>query len=310
MNASLPTTPDGTASSIHARAVLVYFHASSWIARKLDPQASRHVESHYGATRGSGTAIKKLLPGEATVYQAIVTLIGEVRSWHKAHTLAWGNNDGWRLLPTKEFTEYSLWMRGKIAEFDRLCDTFAKDYPRLVEQAKAALNGWWQDRDYPSPDAIRGKFAIQLEFAPLPATGDLRLDLGADQIAAIEANVKDRLTEAVQGAVKDAWERLHGVVAKVAERCTDEGGTAADGKRGQKIFRDTLIENVVEVCDTLRRLNVTDDPDLEAMRARVEKDLARIEPADLRDDASLRKVTADKANDILDAMSGFYAAGE
>ena len=69
---------------------------------------------------------------------------------------------------------------------------------------------------------------------------------------------------------------------------------------------DTLIANIRELTDVLTRLHVTGDSDLEKMRERVEKGIARIEPQTLRDDPEVREATAKEAQKILDDMSIFF----
>jgi hypothetical protein len=96
--------------------------------------------------------------------------------------------------------------------------------------------------------------------------------------------------------MQDAWTRLHDVVSHIAERLSDP----------KAIFRDSLIDNAKDVCDTLQRLNVTNDPNLEAMRARVAAELTAVSPATLRDVPQVRETTARKAAGIMDAMAGLY----
>src|SRR4029077_945960 len=133
-------------------------------------------------------------------------------------------------------------------------------------------------------------------YTPVPNTGDIRVSLASDQIDQIEASIVDRVNSATRTAMADCWQRLHSVVAKIAERLSDPDA----------IFRDSLIENARETCDVLRRLNVTNDRDLESMRVRVERELTKYDPDVLRDTLTVRESTADKAKDIMNAMSAFY----
>ena len=66
----------------------------------------------------------------------------------------------------------------------------------------------------------------------------------------------------------------------------------------KNIFRDTLIENLVDVCDGLKRMNITDDVDLENIRQQVETHLTKHNPESLRLDLDLRKQVSAKANEI------------
>ena len=73
----------------------------------------------------------------------------------------------------------------------------------------------------------------------------------------------------------------------------------------KSIFRDTLVTNMQDVCDVLKRLNVTGDKDLEQMRYMVENTLANNNPESLRLDPDLRKTKSIEAKDILDKMGAF-----
>ncbi len=130
----------------------------------------------------------------------------------------------------------------------------------------------------------------------MPAAGDIRVDLGSDQKAAIETSITNRVQQATAIAMNDAWTRLHDVVAHIAERLADP----------KAIFRDSLIDNARDVCDALQRLNVTNDPALETMRARVAAELTTHSASTLRDAPSARATTAQAASEIMSAMSGLY----
>jgi hypothetical protein len=50
------------------------------------------------------------------------------------------------------------------------------------------------------------------------------------------------------------------------------------------------------------------DPELEAMRARVERELTQTAPQDMRDDPAKRRTVADRAAKIGADMGSFYGA--
>jgi hypothetical protein len=293
---TLATPAAASGPAIHGRALLASLHISTWIAKKFDRQATAKVHAIYNAQEGSARVNKDLLPG-AAVYAQLIQRFGAIRIEHKRRTLAWGDaKDGWRLLTTAAFADYTDWLRKETAAVDALADAFCIEYPRLIPIAKRALNGLFNEADYPSPERIRDLFSIKVDYAPVPAVGDVRVDLAADQIAAIEASITDRVQASVNVAMRDAWTRLHTVAARMAERLSTPDG----------VFRDTLVANAIDVCDSLKRLNVTNDADLETMRARIEVELTRHSPQALRDDTDLRQETAGKAQAIVDAMAGFF----
>jgi hypothetical protein len=292
-NAIPPSPP--VEQSIHARAMLVSLRLSTWTARKYDKAISNKVAAEHNATSDAGRYNKMLLPGDCASYKALMQHVGSVRTAHYANTLAWAD-DGFRLLPTANFMEHSTMARQWRATFNDLKREFLSEYPMLREQARVRLNGMYKDEDYPTVSQIEGKFGIYLDYCPLPAKGDFRVDLPADAIADIEATVTDRITRATSEAMNDAWKRLHDTVKHIFEKTVQPDA----------IFRDSLIYNARELCDTLSRMNVTGDANLEAFRTEVESYLTASDPDTLRDNDKVREDTATLAEDILTRMSAFY----
>ena len=285
-------------SAIHTRAMLVSLRLSSWTARKYDKRISNEVASQHGATQDAGRYNKMLLPGDCASYKALMSLVGAIRTQHYANTLAW-SDEGWRLLPTANYANYVSFVRKMRAQFETLLDGFIAEYPALREAAKTRLNGMYRDEDYPTISQIRGKFGFYYDPMPLPASGDFRLDLPASDVAAMETATQERISSAVGDAMQDAWKRLYEAVKHIHEKTAQHDA----------IFRDSLILNARELCDVLGRLNVTGDPNLEAMRLEVENDLASNDPNTLRENERVREDVAIVAEDILSRMAAFYSEG-
>jgi hypothetical protein len=298
------------AADIHSRAMLVRLSVSCWDGRRFDKKITDEVNNSHAASKDAGRYNKQLLGGKknAPSHADAVSAGGNARQRFYKETLPW-TDEGWRLLPTANYEKFTDAMRKMRTEFEGSVETFLAEYPSLKEAARALLNGMYREEDYPTVEALRGKFRFSIEFSPVPSQGDFRLDLPADQLEEIERGTASRVEQATKAAMEDAWGRLREVVGKVRERLT---GVQTEGKKkGQpKIFRDSLIENVAELADVLSRLNVTDDPDLEAMRQRVENELADLEPKKLREDSKARTKAAKSADDILRAMEGLYGGGQ
>ena len=281
---------------IHKRGMLVSLRLSAWTARKYDKQITAKVNSEHNAVADAGRYNKMLLPGNCESYKALLQCVGSIRTEHYANTLAW-SDEGWRLLPTANYMAYVGMIRKRRAEFETLLDTFLAEYPQLREHAKIRLNGMYKEDDYPTVSEIRGKFGFYYDPMPLPAHGDFRLDgLPAEDLQQIEADTQDRVYKAVNEAMTDAWKRLHDCVKHIQERTSQPDA----------IFRDSLIYNARELCDTLSRLNITGDKNLEAFRQEIENDLASNDPDTLRENDTLREDTATLADDILARMAEYY----
>jgi hypothetical protein len=81
---------------------------------------------------------------------------------------------------------------------------------------------------------------------------------------------------------------------------------AQGGDRAEGIFRDSLVENVRELVAVLPSLNITGDPTLAAVAARMEA-LCRDDADELRDNAAARASVAAEADAILADVGQFLA---
>jgi hypothetical protein len=289
----------GQFENIHSRAMLASLHISTWSARKFDKQITAEVNRKHAASPDAGRYNKQLLGSDAISYRVLMRAAADARHGHYAQTLAW-SDEGWRLLPTANYFEFIESMRKARTVFEMALEAFVHDYPAMRESARARLNGMYREEDFPAPSAIRSKFGFALDFAPLPAEGDFRVSLPADQIASIETSVQERIQTSAAESMRDAWNRLYETVAHIHERLSDPDA----------IFRDSLIENAREMCDVLRRLNFAGDPQLESMRTTVEQQLAKQDPQTLRDNPGARAAVAEQADAILSAMRGIYGGAQ
>jgi hypothetical protein len=298
-----------TTQDMHNRAILVSLRISSWSAKKFDKQVSADAAAAHGASPEAGRYNKSLLPStvscavsskksrskteQANSYKTLMTFIAAVRVWHYEQTLAW-SDDGWRMLPIKNYQAYTDGIRTRQHEFNSLLSDFTRDYPALREDARRVLNGMFNESEYPSD--VRSRFGFGLEFAPVPTGSDFRVALSDVEIQAISANTESRVAGAFEAAHKDAVKRLYEALEKMQTRLANPEG----------IFRDTLVQNARDLCDILTRLNVTDDSKLDGFRRQTELLAASTEAQTLRDAPDVRIDTANRAQSILDAMTQTY----
>jgi len=283
-------------ATVSARAMLVQLNISTWSARKFDKGATAKVNNDHQASSKAGRYNKHLLAG-AKEHEALITACENARAMHYVQTLPW-SDIGSRLLPTANFLVYSEKMRKAFALCDERLADFVAAYPALVEAAEqqhTALCKLFNRADYPRASDIKRRFSWKLNFDQVP-NGDFRVDLPADQLEAISADVRSRTVDATKDAMQGAWARLRDAVERIHKASSPDG-----------VVRSTLIDNARNVCDILSRLNVAGDEQLEAMRVRVEKELAQLDLDDLRKDNTVRADTAKKARSIMDAMSAFYS---
>lgn len=280
---------------LHERAMLVKLNISQWTGRKKDKRITMETNSFYGAAPCSGYYSKSLIGKEAV--KSIQQAVNLTRKFHYENTLPWGDN-GERLLPSRNYFDYTQRMREFNTEFDNVVKKFLEVYPSLITEAEYKLNKMFNSADYPDVIEIQQRFNFATEITPVPSGTDFRVDLAQDQVDAIRQQIEMQARKAQSVAMNDLWNRLYDAVHKMADKLDDKDA----------IFRDSLVENIRNLTLILPKLNVTDDPALERMRKDVEEKLCRFSPRDLRADPRTKQAVANEANAILEVMGCYMGS--
>ena len=273
-------------------AMIVRLSISQWTARRYDKLVSRKVAADYAVDVEVGRYNKALIAKEAI--QEVTQAASAARSFHYENTLPWDDGGG-RILPSKNFLTYSKEMRKLKQKFEDAAQGFIKNYNEYREDARRRLNSMFCAADYPGQREIGRKFGFSTDIDPVPTSKDFRVSLQDRDMTRIKGQLEKRVEERVIEATKDLYVRLNEVVQKFAEKLSDTDA----------IFRDSLIENVVELVNLLPKLNVGNDPKLEKVRKETQKKLCAFEPDTLRKDDKVRSKAAEDAKAILDKMSGY-----
>ena len=277
--------------SIGSSAMLVELNISTWTARKLDKKVSAEVDVAKGAKTSAVNVNKNLLAGTGFL-DTITKYAANARAWHLSQTLPWSDN-GQRLLPVSNFITYKEQL-GKLNEnFDALVGKFIEAYPNLVSAAAFQLGDLFNRDEYPEADAIARKFKFNYNFFPVPQAGDFRVDIGEEARKEIEASCNSLSNSRIESAMKDAWSRLHEHLLRMSERLD------YDEVADKKIFRDTLVENAVELVDMLRHFNITRDASMEQARLALHDAIHGYEASDLRENFVAREAVKRKVDEIL-----------
>ena len=282
-------------SSISSKAMLVYLTVSGWSARRHDDDASKEVADNHGAeAQRAGRYNKLLIDPKADAFRAVKQAEDRIRKFHYAHTLPWGQ-DGAQMLPAAEFFEYASEMQKLEAAWRACVDAFIADYPRLKENARHELNGLYKESDYPSETRLRMKFAHRIDYFPVPDKADWRVTLGAEYEAEIKANIEAQVEAATNEAMRDLAARLLEPVQHMVAKLGTPGA----------IFRDSLVENVRDICALIPRLNVTGDARLANLAAEARDKLTLTPPDALRSDEAARAAKAAEAKAIAKKMAAY-----
>lgn len=277
---------------LNDRALLVQLNISQWSARKHDKRVSQQATQMHYASSEAGRFNKALLPRNDYL-ERVHTKSASIRADFHANTLPWAM-DGAQMLPTTNYLNFMTKFRKAKSEWESLVADFVFSYPALKLQAAKALGTMYSEADYPSDEEIGAKFRMDMAVFPVP-TNDFRVELSGSEVDRIKQDLTERLASVQTQAAKDVWQRLFERVEHIARQCGDP----------KKRLHDSMLEHARELCELLPRLNITDDPNLEAMRQEVEGKLASVNTDLLRNDPVARQSTAEEASAIMDKMRAF-----
>ena len=294
--------PVGTLPASATNAMLVGVKLCAWNPSKVDNQVTAEVAATHGADADAGR-YRKQLASKADL-KTVKKAASAIRTHHYDHTLPWaGGGDGLRLLPVANYEAYRDGLRGLKAEYLKEARALADRWSMVLADAQQRLGTMYHSADYPSAREVQAAYTCEHYVVPVAQGADLVANLPKGLRDQIAADIDARTKAAEVAAMGDLWARVHASVQAMADKLPkfkpDEKGSA----RG--IFRDSLVDNVREICDLLPRLNVTGDAHLQRMHTEILGKLAKHDAAELREDDATRSKVAADASAILDQMAGY-----
>ena len=140
---------------------------------------------------------------------------------------------------------------------------------------------------------IASKFNMKYTIMPVPETNDFRVDIADDIRNEMKQEYQKAYEGRVESAMSDAWSRLHTTLEHMIDRLSGND---------KKIFRDSLVDNALELTSLLTRLNITKDSKLEQARQALEKSLVGVSADDLRESQGARQVVLSQVNAIMESI--------
>jgi hypothetical protein len=277
--------------SIASSAVLIDLNISVWTARKLDKNVSKEIDINKNTTIKAGNYNKHILAGSDQL-DAITKLANEIRDWHGRQTLPWSDT-GTRLLPMNNFFDYKNQLGIYEAEFKSRINTFIQQYPNIILGMAFKLGKLFDRNEYPDADKIANKFNLRYTIMPVPETNDFRVDIADDIRDEMQKEYQKAYEGRVEAAMSDAWSRLHTTLEHMIDRLSGED---------KKIFRNSLVDNALELTNLLTKLNVTNDPKLEKARQALEQSLVGVTADELRDSQGARQEILARVNQIMETI--------
>jgi hypothetical protein len=275
--------------------MLVELSVSQWTARKLDRSTTDELVSNKNASEKGAARVNKNLFAGRSELETINQYVTETRSYLYDNTLPWSDS-GIRLLPSAKFMEFNNELQDREDKFFGLVTEFVTIYPSLITAQAMALGDMFNRTDYPAPDDIEHRFRFNVNYMPVPSSGDFRVDVGNDA----QEDLKKQLAKFADERVENAMNGFKARMVEHLKRMSDRLGVdVVAGEVKPRVFHNTLLDTAHDLCDLAGSLNIVNDPQIEEARRALKRSISGVDVQDLRKDMGARTTIKADVDDIL-----------
>ena len=207
-------------------------------------------------------------------------------------------------MPVDAFTAYGNKMREHREAYDSAVRELLSNYDALKDQARSDLGALYNEQDYPPAHQIAKRFTWSVQTLPMPSATDFRVDMDSATVKAMQNDIQQQIDAQIAQAVGHTFERLQKVVKDMSDKLAAYDPNA-ENRKDKRTFKDSLVQNVRDLCDVLPSLNMTGNADLARTVEQVQHVLTQHDAQDLRDNDELRAKVQKDASAIVDAMAAF-----
>lgn len=290
-----PARPLVSIKGLDEKAVLISVKRRMYSPYKLDTEESR--------AYGAGNVNKHLFEGRQNRVKEAISKYTEVYTYVKNNTVPWST--GVDMLNIMHYADFTAGLRQRIDEAEQAVNDLCANWDYEVNEdlkrlaAIAAAKGkpnLANPTDYPNVEELRSRFGIEVRYMPVPTTGDFRVGISDEDKASLQRQLEDAESNAAKHVIESMLEPMQRAVEKLSIEIGKDGA----------IFRDSLIDNMVEVAERMNKVNISDDPVIQErindLRSLVGT-YARNKDV-LRDSQTVREKAAQQISDLVSKMSG------
>src|SRR5262245_10786142 len=264
------------------------------VRKTLTPEQKSQAAESFGAEGEFLSARKKLLDTRHEAYKEVTAVRGKVMAYWKGNTLPYPE-PGVRLIRQFQIDEFNRQMAEFRTELASAVEQLQQHYSELQATARRRLGRLFNPSDYPS--SLQGLFGIDWEFPSLEPP-DYLGQLNPAIFEQERARVAARFEEAVQLAEQAFISEF----AKLVSHLTERLSSGPEGER--KVFRDTVVGNLVEFFDRFRHLNVRSNEQLDRLVNDAQQIVQGVEAQALRDNQALRQHVATQLSRVEATLDG------
>lgn len=295
----IPLTADGPAQRLRRMATASRVHLRWWGTHKtLTAQQKEEVSAACSADVRFLTAGKKLIDTKHEAFRRLTSIRTRIISFWRGLTLPFVE-PGVRLLRQSDVGNFV----GMMEEFKTGLHDAEADLNAVYDEIKAGarqrLGRLYNPSDY--PPLVQGLFDVEWDFLNLEPPSYL-MQIHPEVYRQEQVRISARFDEAVRLAEQAFIAELSGLISHMTERL----GGGDDGEK--KIFRDSVVGNLVEFFDRFRALNVHSNAQLDQLVEQAQNVVRGVEPQELRDNDGLRRHIATQISAVASQLDGMMVS--
>lgn len=270
--------------------------AFTWmgVRKTLTPEQKSQAAESFGAEGDFLSARKKLLDTTHSAFKDVTAVRGRTVAYWKSQSLPFPE-PGIRLIRQDQIDDFNEQMGSYRAELQDTVGRLDEHYSELQSAARRRLGELYNPDDYPT--TLRGLFDLAWEF-PNVTPPEYLLQLNPVIYEQEKARIAGRFEEAVRLAEEAFVSEFASLVSHLSERLSaDQGGE-------RKIFRDSIVTNLVEFFNRFRQLNVHSSDQLDQLVEQAQNLVRGVEPQALRANETLRQHVATQLSSVQAALDG------
>lgn len=264
------------------------------VRRSVSCSQKRKAAETFDAESNFVSMGKKLFDTTHPAWKHLTAVRGKVVSVWKDASLPFPET-GIRLIKRSDVDSFNTTMDDLRTELSEAECELDNHYDELQTAARRRLGSLYNPEDYPA--SMRGMFDIMVDYPNVEPPSYLRT-LSPSLYHQESERVRTRFTEAVKLAEDVFIDELTKLVEHLSERISGSD----DGK--PKIFRDTVITNLIEFFERFQRLNIGSSEELDRLVADVQQITEGIAPSDLRNSATLRQRVSGELSRVQASIDG------
>lgn len=280
-------------ANLSDKAMLVKLKRGRFTPDVTDVKVTQKVEADTGVTN-SGRYRKRVL-AESGRFKLVSEAFSAIYTYHREHTFPW-IDEGPRLLPSQTYMAYCERMRELRQIAQTRLDDLVANWDAEVAADQVRLGSMFCPEDY--PNNIGERFYADLQFLPVPMTGDFRVMIDDTDRASLDKAIKDAEANVATHIVSTLVEPIRKMAEKLSIPIEEKGSK----------FQNTLITNVQDTVTRLEEMNISDDKRVVGLLAATRKLLVdrELDLKGMRTDPAVRAREADAARKVTDKIGELF----